>query len=94
MRIEDIQFPNAKLKNWIEQELRAPGPWQHKTNIKEQINCLLQLKLSCQSPDTIDIRGYLCNHDDDAVWLDSMQRQVLPFIVNYIPGVYHGTTRC
>lgn len=94
MNINDIQFPNPKLKSWVIQELQVPGPWQTKSNIKEQVNCLLQFKLSCQDIDSLDIRGYLSNHDSDNIWLQSMQQQVFPFIVNHTPGVYHGATGC
>lgn len=94
MNIDNINFPNMDIKVWVMVELLEPGPWQTKTNFKEQLNCLLQFKLSCCDVDTIDIRGYLCNHDSDVVWLNSLQSQVFPFIVKYAPEVYHVSSRC
>lgn len=90
MNINDIEFPNMDLKVWVMVGLLEPGPWQNKENVKEQVNCLLNLKLSGCCPEAMDIRGYLCNDDTDEVWLNSLHGQVFPFIVNKEPGVLHG----
>lgn len=90
MHMEDIRFPNPRVRVWVETTLQSPGPWQNKSSLKEQVNCLLNFKLSYCNQDAMEIRGYLCNEDSDTVWLQSLETQVFPFILNGATEVLHG----
>lgn len=90
MIIDDIRFPSAHMRVWVETELGTPGPWQNKHSLKEKVNCLLNFKLAGYNAEALDVRGYLCNEDPDTIWLDSLEGQVFPFIVNKANGVVHG----
>ena len=90
MHMEDIRFPNPHVRVWVETKLQSPGPWQSKPSLKEQVNCLLNFKLSGYNAEAMNIRGYLCNDDPDVVWLNSLEQQVFPFIVTQAPEVLHG----
>lgn len=92
MTLDDIRFPTQELKLWVIQNINAPGPWQYKSSLKEKLNCLLHFLLSGCSADALHIREYLCNDDPDAVWINSLQGVVLPYIQNlqYVSEVAHG----
>lgn len=90
MIIDDIRFPNPQMRNWVVTQLNEPGPWQNKSNLKEQVNCLLNFKLCGYNEEALQIRGYLCNDDPDVIWLESLEWQVFPFIANQSSGVLYG----
>lgn len=90
MLIDDIRFPNPHVRIWVETKLQSPGPWQNKRSLKEQVNCLLNFKLQGYDQEAMNIRGYLCNEDPDHIWVQSLEYQVFPFIVNQASEVLHG----
>lgn len=90
MIIDDIRFPNTHVRVWVETQLTVPGPWQNKTSLKEKVNYLLNFKLAGYDSDALHIRGYLCNEDPDPIWLESLEYQVLPFLINQVAEVNNG----
>lgn len=90
MQLEQLQYPNDNVKNWLVSELAKSGPWTIKVTVKEQINSLLNNRLSGLGSEAIEVRGYLCNKDPDDVWLNSMTQIVLPFIDTKLSELTHG----
>ena len=90
MYMEYIRFPSPHMRVWVETKLQSPGPWQNKASLKEKVNCLLNFKLAGCNQEAMEIRGYLCNEDPDAIWLQSLEHQVFPFIEHRASEVLHG----
>lgn len=90
MSLDELFCCNLQLKQWIVNELNNPGPWQLKAGFKQKINCLLNFKLSGISEDAMEIRGYLNDNDPDVIWIESMQSNVIPFILAHRTEVCYG----
>lgn len=79
--ITSLDFLDDITKTWLNVELSKDGPWSIKNTIKEKVNCFLNLYLAGDN-NALDLRAYLCNHDEDEVWINSIRQIVLPYILN------------
>lgn len=78
--INDLGFLDDITRTWLTVELAKDGPWQLKKTIKEQVNCFLNLYM-CGDECSLDVRGFLCNHDPDEIWVNSIRTQVIPYLM-------------
>lgn len=69
--------------NWVTNRLQENGPWTKKETLRDKVNCLLRFHLANSYQNTLDVRGYLTDKDDDDTWAEAVTTKVVPVITQY-----------
>lgn len=78
-QINDLNFLDEITREWLQNKLLTPGPWNNFDSLRKKVNSVLSFYLAGIESNH-DCRGYLTDVDSDEIWIRCIKEHVVPQI--------------